>query len=76
MRYKYGEEETVLEAVGEAPLLVEPVEATITFNNAKINSVIALDHDGRITDNEIKTRNGKLVINGSKSKTIWYLVKK
>ena len=76
MRYKYGENKTILEEVGGAPLMVEPVDATITFHNTKIKKVTALDHDGRKTDRQIGVKNGKLILNGGKNKTIWYLVEK
>lgn len=76
MKYKYTEGEDILETVGEAPLLVEPVSAKITFRAMRFSSATALDHDGRITDKTLPVRRGKLILNGSKNKTIWYLVKK
>jgi hypothetical protein len=76
MKYKYGEDETILETIGGAPLLVEPVNATIIFHNNKIKKVIALDHDGRITNHVIPSEKGKLVLDGEKNRTIWYLVQK
>ena len=76
MRYNYSGEETALEAVGDAPLLVEPVNATITFHNSNPEKVVALDHDGRKTENEIRVRRGKVKIDGKKNKAVWYLVEK
>jgi hypothetical protein len=76
MRYKYTEDETILESVGDAPLLVEPVHAEITFRNSKFSKATALDHDGRMTEKTIPVRKGRLVLEGSKNKTVWYLVQK
>ncbi len=76
MRYKYEDEETILEAVGEAPLLVEPVGANITFHKGKIKKVTALDHNGRQTSQAIPVKRGKVAIDDKQYKTIWYLVEK
>lgn len=76
MRYTYEDNETILEEVGEPPLLVEPVNATITFHKGNIRKVTVLDHDGRKTGQTIPAKRGKLELNGARYKTIWYLVNK
>jgi hypothetical protein len=43
---RYNAEGTILEAVGTAPLLLEPVRATLKFKGAAPKGVRALDHYG------------------------------
>ena len=47
---KYSEDMSELLEVGEAPLLMEPVEAWITLRRPGLPAVRALDHAGRRTE--------------------------
>ena len=76
MRYEYEDQETILKEVGEAPLLLEPVDANIKFHEGKVKKVVALDHDGRASSQTIPVKRGKVAIDGKLYKTIWYLVEK
>ncbi len=62
---------------GGEPLLLEPVEATITIKDRVIKSVLPLDHAGRIKKDakSLKIHNGSTFsIDGKQSKTMYYLV--
>jgi len=63
-----------------APLLIEPVQASITLKRTDPCRVLALDHEGRKPAQTVemavdKTPEGqRLVLDGAKSKTIYYVV--
>jgi hypothetical protein len=59
---------------GRAPILLEPVKATVSFAGRPIASVNILDHDGRRTDRTVPVTDGRFTIDGAKSKAIYYEV--
>ncbi len=75
MKYTYEENKTVLNNVGKAPLLLEPVNVKISLKNREIESALVLDHDGLKTTKNIPVKNGSVELDGSKYKAIWYEIK-
>ncbi|MBK1878327.1 hypothetical protein [Pelagicoccus mobilis] len=67
-------EDMHLEEAGDAPLLVEPVTATIELKRPGY-VVTALDHDGRVTDARLPVTQGQFEIDGAEYQTIYYLVR-
>ena len=59
---------------GKAPILVEPVKATITFTKRHIAAVNVLDHDGKRTGRTLPVTNGSFTIDGASDKTPFYEV--
>jgi len=74
MEYTYANDSTALKSIGEAPLLLEPVKATITANQKKDFEVIVLDHDGRPTSSKVPVKEGQFQLDGEKYQTMYYLV--
>jgi len=74
MEYTHTDDATVLKSVGKAPLLLEPVKATITVSHEKDFEVIVLDHDGRPTPSKVPVRERQFELDGGKYKTMYYLV--
>ncbi|MGA2033047.1 MAG: hypothetical protein ABSG68_12375 [Thermoguttaceae bacterium] len=59
---------------GTAPLLLEPVKATITIAGRPIRSVNVLDHDGRRTGKTLSFGDGSFSIDGARDRTMYYEV--
>ena len=59
---------------GKAPILLEPVKATISLAGRKVGAVNILDHDGRRTGKTLPVQNGGFTIDGAKDKTLYYEV--
>ena len=59
---------------GKAPILLEPVKATITISDHKIAAVNILDADGKPTGNTLPVTNGTFTVDGTKDKTMYYQV--
>jgi hypothetical protein len=59
---------------GRAPILLEPVKATLTIGARTITAVNVLDHDGRRTGRTLPVTDGRFVIDAAKDKTIYYEV--
>jgi hypothetical protein len=59
---------------GTAPILLEPVKATVTIAGRHVADVKILDHDGRPTDRTLDVKDGKFSIDGTKDKAIYYEV--
>ena len=59
---------------GNAPILLEPIQATITIAGRKISAVNILDHNGRRTDRTLAVRDGEFYINGAQDKALYYEV--
>lgn len=74
MEYEYIGDDTFLKKVGDKPLLLEPVKATISVKNMKNFEVVILDHDGRLTNRKTAVKNGVFEIDGSRDKTLYYLI--
>jgi hypothetical protein len=71
---RLNETEDLLLERGKAPILLEPVKATITVHRSGSAKVIPLDHDGRRTERTLPVREGTFVIDGARDKTPYYLV--
>lgn len=74
---EWNQDHTELVSVGGPPLLIEPVEATITLKGRNRVTVWALDHAGRRTDTRVPTRRvagGAAFTLGGQYATIYYEV--
>jgi hypothetical protein len=60
---------------GAAPILIEPVKATLTLRRQGSPKVYLLDHDGSLTERTLPIENGVLNIDGAKDKTPYYLIR-
>ncbi|HAZ62976.1 MAG TPA: hypothetical protein DCZ72_05115 [Armatimonadetes bacterium] len=58
---------------GGPPMLVEPVQASVSFGRP-IAQVNILDHDGRRTGRAASVDNGRIVLDGAAEKALWYEV--
>ena len=58
-------------AKGTAPVLLEPVKATLTIPGKA--RVVLLDHDGKRTAKTLPIVNGTFTIDGARDKTPYYL---
>jgi len=74
MEYTYAGDSTTLTSISEAPLLLEPVKATITISQKQAFDVIVLDHDGRPTASNVPFKEGRLELDGEKYQTMYYLL--
>src|SRR4030095_7277871 len=73
---RYNTDGTLLEATGTAPLLLEPVQATLKFNGAKPAQVNALDHYGVPTGKGVPiSGDGSISIDGT-YRAYYYEVKR
>jgi hypothetical protein len=73
---KYNAAGTMLEATGTAPLLLEPVQATIRLAGAKPAQVRALDHYGQPTGKTVPVaEDGRFAIDGT-YRSYYYEVKR
>jgi hypothetical protein len=59
---------------GRAPILLEPVKATITISDRTIEAVNVLDHVGRRTGQTLPVKDGRFTIDGARDKAIYYEV--
>ncbi|HEY7315272.1 MAG TPA: hypothetical protein VH643_38430 [Gemmataceae bacterium] len=57
---------------GRAPILLEPVKATLTLAGRPIAAVNVLDHDGHRTGRTLPVTEGRFTLDGTKDKTIYY----
>ena len=62
----------LLKAKGKAPVLMEPVKASIRANRQANVRVEILDHDGNRTGRTIEPENEALVIDGARDKSPYY----
>lgn len=74
-----GDNSAGIKAGGE-PLLLEPVQATLTLKGREVKSVLPLDHDGRLPQ-EVQSlpvkalgNGSSFTINGKQTRTMYYLV--
>jgi hypothetical protein len=68
---QFNENRDELLAVGEGPVLIEPV--TVKFSSErKIKAVHVLDHDGRRTDRTLKGGSVGITLRGSETHAIYY----
>ena len=66
-------DERVLEN-GKAPILMEPVKATIAIAGRPIAAVYVLDHGGKRTGRTLDAADGSFTIDGMRDKTMYYEV--
>ncbi|BCM93628.1 hypothetical protein IAD21_05519 [Abditibacteriota bacterium] len=59
---------------GKAPILMEPVKATIAFGNRPVKVVNVLDQDGKRTGRTLPVSKGQFVLDEAQDKTLWYEV--
>jgi len=59
---------------GRAPILLEPVKATVSIAGRAIEAVNILDHDGRRTGRTVPVKDGRFTLDGAKDKAIYYEV--
>jgi len=71
---QYNKDHTQLLNVGEAPVLLEPVRVEITMLRKQQPKVYILDHIGNRTGQQVRVSNGKMILDGSKYKTMYYEV--
>ncbi len=69
---KYDDNKTKLIEVGEAPILMEPVDVELIFNYRTPKEIYILDHVGRRTGNQIPVKAKKIKISGKKYNTLYY----
>lgn len=71
---EYNEDKTELLVVGEAPVLVEPVNLELTLPEGRKFDVHILDHVGNRTGKMLKTHGSTVLISGGETKAIYYEV--
>jgi hypothetical protein len=69
----FGPDNKVLKN-GSAPILLEPVKATLTIAGRPIEAVNILDHDGRRTGRTLTVTDGRFTLDGAKDRAIYYEV--
>ncbi len=69
----FGPDHRVLDN-GRAPILLEPVKATVAIAGRPIAAVHILDHDGRHTGRTLPVQDGRFTLDGAKDKAIYYEV--
>jgi hypothetical protein len=73
---KYSEDGKTLIEKGESPLLMEGIEATLTFPYAIKGKLYILNHDGERTDKYIEISGNKIDLSGSLHNTFYYEFKR
>lgn len=69
---QYNNDHTQLLEVGKAPLLIEAVSVVLSVNNKRYNKLYILDHSGNRTGQSVPFKNGKVHLDGSTYKSIYY----
>jgi hypothetical protein len=59
---------------GRAPVLLEPVRATLTISNRNIAAVNVLDQNGCRTGKSLSVAKGRFTIDGGRDRTLYYEV--
>jgi hypothetical protein len=59
---------------GRAPILLEPVKATLSLPGRPVAAVHVLDHNGRRTGRTLPVENRRFLIDGARDKTLYYEV--
>jgi hypothetical protein len=72
---KFNDDMTELLDMGEPPLLLEPVRATVRFGKRSVESVELLDHDGLPTGRTLAVEAGAFQLDGARDKTPYYLIR-
>jgi hypothetical protein len=71
---EYNEDHTELLEIGQAPILLEPVKLSMSIRRKTMPAITVLDHSGNKTNKTIQVKNGKWVLDGTESETIYYLL--
>lgn len=71
---KFNESRDSLIQEGEGPVLLEPVKCSLKIDRMSQPKITVLDHSGRRTSNTILPQNGWIYLNGTETKTIYYLL--
>jgi len=71
---KYNSDHSKLLETGNAPILIEPVKLTLSIIRKSIPRVTVLNHSGHKTKTLIKLINGSWLLDGSQSKSMYYLI--
>jgi hypothetical protein len=69
---EYDTERKNLLKVGETPILVEAVKVNLTIKRKEKFTVYLLDHLGNRTNEMVKPSEKKIILDGKKSKAIYY----
>jgi hypothetical protein len=59
---------------GQTPILLEPVQATLTITGRSLAAVHVLNHDGRRTNKTVPIQNGQFTIDGARDAALYYEV--
>jgi hypothetical protein len=73
---QYASDKPELLAVGEGPVLLEPVQAIVQLQKVKKGKVHVLDHAGRRTGKSFNFRKNKIFLEGAKYQTLYYEIEK
>jgi hypothetical protein len=71
---RFNADMTRLLQMGKAPVLVEPVVATVRIPGREVVSVELLDHDGLPTGKSLPVEDGTFRIDGARDRTPYYRV--
>lgn len=71
---QYNSDTTKLIEPGTAPILMEPVNLTLTLARNDPAFVYVLDHQGRKTGKTVPVNNNQINIDGNRHQTIYYLI--
>jgi hypothetical protein len=71
---KFNPDGSRLLAQGTAPILMEPVKATLTLRKKGTPKVLLLDQNGKPTGGTLSVENGKVLLDGVRDKTPYYLI--
>lgn len=72
---EFTEDGKTLLKVGQGPILMEPVKATVQIQRASEPAVTLLDHDGLRTGRICPVESGAILIDGTRDRTPYYLVR-
>ncbi len=75
MEITSGKGISVLENIGQAPLLLQAVRADLQWQTERAFRVIPLDHDGLATGRELPVSNNQFHLDTGKDRAVWYWVK-
>lgn len=59
---------------GKGPIVLEPVQARVTWSQFRAAKVTLLDHDGRPTHRTLPWENGGCTLDGARDQTPYYLI--
>lgn len=71
---KYSDDRTELLALGDAPVLLEPVKLKLGLKRSKTPKVTILDHSGFKTSDTLNKDGAYWLLDGSITKAIYYLI--